>query len=82
MEIPGFTTYSGQPTVTNPLTPANLVVGQKSQAQKTSETSNTELNRQQPATSLATNQVVNQTNDVDDTGLKSYAPGSYVDEKA
>lgn len=82
MEIPGFTTYSGQPTVTNPLTPANQIVGQKSQAQKTSEASNTELNRQQPTTSLTNNQVVNQTNDVDDTGLKNYAPGSYVDEKA
>lgn len=82
MEIPGFTTYSGQPTVTNPLTPANQVVGQKSQVQKNSEASNTELNRQQPSTSLANNQVVNQTNDTDDTSLNSYTPGSYIDEKA
>lgn len=82
MEIPGFTTYSGQPTLTNPLAADYLIVGHKSRTQKNSETVNTELSRQQPATSLATDNVVNQTNDTDDTSLNAYKPGSIIDEKA
>lgn len=82
MEIPGIAPFSGQPTLTNPLTPENQVVGQKSSVQKSSETSNTELSREQPPTSLGTAQVVNQTNDTDDVGSGSRNPGGNIDLKA
>ena len=82
MEIPGIAPFSGQPTLTNPLTPENQVVGQKSSVQKSSETSNTELSREQPPTAVGTAQVVNQTNDTDDVGGSSRNPGGNIDLKA
>jgi hypothetical protein len=79
MAIPGIAPLSGQPTVTNPLSQENQLVGQESQALQSSETQNTVTAREQESTSVTTIDVVNQSNETDQAVFNPDNPGGTID---
>jgi len=79
MDIPGIASFSGQPTLTNPLSSENQLVGRLSPAQQNSETAATATIQEQEPTSLQTVAVVNQTEQNDAAGFDSENPGSTID---
>lgn len=79
MAIPGIAPLSGQPTVTNPLSQDNQLVGQESQALQGSETQNTVTAREQESTSVTTIETVNQGNETDQAAFNPDNPGGTID---
>ncbi len=69
MEIPGIAPFSGQPTLTNPLSPQEQLVGRESQAQSGNETQNTVTVSEQESTTIRNTKVVEQTNETDATNV-------------
>lgn len=79
MEIPGITPFSGQPTLTNPLSSENLLVGRQTPVQQNSETSATTVAQEQETTSLQTVAVVNEAAQNEATGFDPDNPGGTID---
>lgn len=61
MDIPGSSSFNNQPSLTNPLNAAESVRGQQTPAQQESEVAETTVQSEQAPTTLSTNDVVNQT---------------------
>lgn len=79
MEIPGIAPLSGQPTVTNPLSSEDSLVGRETRSQNNTETQNTVTAQEQSTTSVSTVEVVNQAEETESTGFDAENPGSNVD---
>jgi hypothetical protein len=79
MEIPGIAPFSGQPTLTNPLTQSNQLVGRETQSQSGSETQNTVIASEQDSTNLSTVDVVEQANETESAGFDERNPGGTID---
>lgn len=79
MEIPGIAPFSGQPTLTNPLSQEDQLEGRESAALEDSETQNTVTASEQDSTAVSTVDVVNQANETDETGFNPDNPGGTID---
>ena len=79
MEIPGIAPFAGQPTLTNPLDNENRQIGQQTNAEQASETSETTLAQEQSAAALANVQVVNETPETTLEGFNPQNPGGTID---
>lgn len=79
MEIPGIAPFSGQPTLTNPLSQEEQSVGRESTALQGSETQNTVTAREQDSTTVTNTDVVNQTNETEQAGFNPDNPGGTID---
>jgi hypothetical protein len=79
MAVPGIAPLSGQPTVTNPLSQENQLVGRESEALQGSETQNTVTAREQESTSVTTVETVNQSNETDQAVFNPDNPGGTID---
>jgi hypothetical protein len=79
MAIPGIAPLSGQPTVTNPLSQENQLVGRESAAVQESETQNTVTAREQESTTVTPVDTVNQSNEADQAGFNPDNPGGTID---
>ncbi len=79
MEIPGISPLAGQPTLTNPLSQEDQLVGRESAALQDSETQNTVTASEQESTTVTTTEVVNQANEADQAGFNPDNPGGTID---
>lgn len=79
MEIPGIAPFSGQPTLTNPLSAENQLVGRQTAVQQNSETASTTVAQEQEPTSLQTTAVVNEATQNEATGFDTENPGGTID---
>jgi len=79
MEIPGIAPFSGQPTLTNPLSQQAGLTGRQTQAQSSSETQNTVTASEQESTELSNVDVVNESSETQQTGFDSNNPGGTID---
>lgn len=79
MEIPGMASYSGQPTLTNPLNSQEQLRGRQTQTQAVSETQNTVSAQEQPPTALAVPEAVEQVNESNETVFDRENPGGTID---
>lgn len=79
MEIPGIAPLSGQPTLTSPLSQANLLEGRETTARSTSETQNTTVAQEQSTTIITSAEVVNETSNVQSTEFSSETIGRNID---
>lgn len=79
MEIPGIAPFAGQPTLTNPLNNEDRQIGQQTSSQQSSETTDTTVAQEQPATVLANVQVVNETPQTAADGFDPENPGGTID---
>ncbi len=78
MEIPGIAPFSGQPTLTNPLSQEAELTGRQTQAKSTSETQSTVTAKEQESTELSVD-VVNEAGETQQTGFDSKNPGGTID---
>ncbi|AFI83153.1 hypothetical protein [Methylophaga nitratireducenticrescens] len=79
MEIPGIAPFSGQPTLTNPLSTENQLIGRQSPTQQNSETASTTVVQEQESTSLQTTAVVNEVAQNEAGGFDPENPGGTID---
>lgn len=79
MEIPGIAPFSGQPTLTNPLSAENRLVGRQTTVQQNSETASTTVAQEQGPSSLQTTAVVNEATQNEATGFDTENPGGTID---
>jgi len=79
MEIPGIAPFSGQPTLTNPLSQEDELTGRQTQAQASSETQNTVTASEQDSTDLSSVDVVNEAGETEQTGFNPDNPGGTID---
>lgn len=79
MDIPGIASFNGQPTLTNPLSSENQLVGRNAPAQQNSEAATTTTMQEQSPSNLQTVAVVNQTEQSDSAGFDVDNPGSTID---
>lgn len=79
MEILGIAQFNGQPTVTNPLSSTNLLVGRQTSAEQNNETASTTLVQEQAHTSFQSLAVVNQADQSESTGFDIENPGGTID---
>tara|TARA_R110001606_G_scaffold346892_5_gene496149 strand:- start:108878 stop:109126 length:249 start_codon:yes stop_codon:yes gene_type:complete len=79
MEIPGISPLSGQPTLTNPLSQESLLQGRVTPAQSGSETQNTVTASDRSPTTISSAGVVEQSNEVQETGFNPDNPGGTID---
>lgn len=79
MEIPGIAPFSGQPTLTNPLSSENQLVGRQTPVQQNSETVSTTVAQEQAPTSLQTTAVVNEATQNESAGFNPENPGGTID---
>ncbi|MCB2426071.1 hypothetical protein [Methylophaga pinxianii] len=79
MEIPGIAPFSGQPTLTNPLSSENQLVGRQNPVQQGSETASTTTVQEQNPASLQSASVVNQAGQTEETGFDPENPGGTID---
>lgn len=79
MEIPGIAPFSGQPTLTNPLSQEAELAGRQTQAQSRSETQNTVSATEQESTELSNTDVVNESGETQQTGFDIKNPGGTID---
>ncbi|PHS71571.1 MAG: hypothetical protein COB23_00950 [Methylophaga sp.] len=79
MEIPGTAPFSGQPTVTNPLSSDSLLVGRETKAQNNTETQSTVTAREQAPSSTSTVEVVSQVDETSGTGFDANNSGTNLD---
>ncbi|MFT7414068.1 MAG: hypothetical protein ACI9FO_000723 [Methylophagaceae bacterium] len=75
MEIPGISPLSGQPTLTNPLNQESLLQGRVTPAQSDSEAQNTVTASDRAPTSISSADVVEQTNEAQETGNEAQERG-------
>lgn len=79
MEIPGIAPFSGQPTLTNPLSQEAELTGRQTPAQSSSETQNTVTVSEQESTELSNADVVNETGETQQSGFDAKNPGGTID---
>ncbi len=79
MEIPGISSFSGQPTVTNPLSQDALQQDRETQTDRNSETTNTVVVSEQKAISTINESVVNEASETQATGFNPNNPGGTID---
>jgi hypothetical protein len=79
MEIPGIAPFSGQPTLTNPLSQEAELTGRQTPAQSRSETQNTVSAAEQASTELSNTDVVNESGEAQQTGFDDKNPGGTID---
>ncbi|OUR73056.1 hypothetical protein A9Q78_05470 [Methylophaga sp. 41_12_T18] len=79
MEIPGIAPFSGQPTLTNPLSQNELLTGRESAALQGSETQNTVTVSEQDETTVNSTEVVTQANETDGAIFNPDNPGGTID---
>jgi len=79
MDIPGIASFTNQPTLTNPLDKESELRGQTTQALEESETKETVSVNEQSTQNVDTSQVVNQSNETQETGFNPDNPGGSID---
>lgn len=79
MEIPGIAPFSGQPTLTNPLSQQVELTGRQTQAKSSSETQNTVTANEQASTALSNVGVVNESGEAQQSGFNPNNPGGTID---
>ncbi|MBE0439122.1 MAG: hypothetical protein IBX57_05005 [Gammaproteobacteria bacterium] len=79
MEIPGIAPFSGQPTLTNPLSQEAELTGRQTQARSSNETQNTVTANEQQSTALSSVNVVNESTETQQTGFNPNNPGGTID---
>ena len=79
MELPGIVPFSGQPTVTNPLSRERTLEGRETQALEESETQNTVTAKEQSSTTVSNADVVTQVEELAATGFDSDNIGGSID---
>ncbi len=82
MAIAGITPFSGQPTLTNPLSSEAQQAGNTTRAQSGNETQNTVIANEQASTTISNALVVEQTNETAGTGFNSNNLGGNIDTTA
>ncbi|MDT8370941.1 MAG: hypothetical protein RQ783_02985 [Gammaproteobacteria bacterium] len=79
MEIPGIAPFSGQPTLTNPLSREEELTGRQTHAQSSNETQNTVSASEQESTALSNVNVVNDSTEAQQSGFNLNNPGGTID---
>lgn len=79
MEIPGIAPFSGQPTLTNPLSSENALLGRQTAVQQNSETASTTLVQDQQPSDFQAINVVNETTQSESAGFNTENPGGTID---
>lgn len=79
MELPGIAPYSGQPTVTNPLSRERTLEGRETQALEESETQSTVTANEKNSTTVSNAEVVTQVEELSATSFDSDNIGGSID---
>lgn len=79
MELPGIAPYSGQPTVTNPLSRERTLEGRETQALEESETQSTVTANEKNSTTVSNAEVVTQVEELSATSFDSDNVGGNID---
>ena len=79
MDIPGIASFSNQPTITNPLDKESALRGQKTSAQQQSEAKETVTVNEQSTQRVDSSAVVDQSNELQQTGFNPDNPGGSID---
>ncbi len=79
MDIPGISPFSNQPTLTNPLSQSERLVGQQTQAQQASETSDTVIASERSTTDLNETVIVTAAGETSAIGSSASHHGANID---
>jgi len=79
MDIPGIAPFSNQPTLTNPLSQNERLVGQQTQTQQSNETSQTVTVSEQSTTDLNETVIVTEAGETSAIGSNASRQGANID---
>lgn len=79
MELPGITPYSGQPTVTNPLSRERALEGRETESLERSETQNTVTSSEKETTAVNSAEIVTQVEETTATSFDRDNIGRSID---